>query len=191
MFPTAIHVAALTAIHGRLIPALRRLHRALAGKAAEFADVLKIGRTHLQDAMPMTLGQEFSGYARQVELAVERVLAVEPRLAELALGGTAVGTGINAHPDFAAETIALIAGETGIRFRRADNHFEAQAARDAAVEASAALKTLAVSLTKIANDLRWLGSGPRCGLGEITLPSLQPGSLDHAGQGQPGDPREP
>ena len=183
--PSAIHIAALTAIHGRLIPALRRLHRALAGKAAEFADVRKIGRTHLQDAVPMTLGQEFSGYARQVELAVERVLAVEPRLAELALGGTAVGTGVNAHPDFAAETIALIARETGIGFRRADNPFEAQAARDAAVEASGALKTLAVSLTKIANDLRWLGSGPRCGLGEIALPSLQPGSSIMPGKVNP------
>jgi fumarate hydratase class II len=183
--PSAIHIAALTAIHGRLIPALRRLQRALAGKAAEFADVRKIGRTHLQDAVPMTLGQEFSGYARQMELAVERVLAVEPRLAELALGGTAVGTGVNAHPDFAAETIALIARETGIGFRRAGNPFEAQAARDAAVEASAALKTLAVSLTKIANDLRWLGSGPRCGLGEIALPSLQPGSSIMPGKVNP------
>jgi fumarate hydratase class II len=168
--PSAIHIAALTAIHGRLIPALQSLHRALAGKAAEFADVRKIGRTHLQDAVPMTLGQEFSGYARQVELA---------------LGGTAVGTGVNAHPDFAAETIALIARETGIGFRRADNPFEAQAARDAAVEASAALKTLAVSLTKIANDLRWLGSGPRCGLGEIALPSLQPGSSIMPGKVNP------
>ena len=183
--PSAIHIAALTAIHGRLVPALQRLQRALAGKAAEFADVRKIGRTHLQDAVPMTLGQEFSGYARQVELAVERVLAVEPRLAELALGGTAVGTGVNAHPDFAAETIALIARETGIGFRRAGNPFEAQAARDAAVEASAALKTLAVSLTKIANDLRWLGSGPRCGLGEIALPSLQPGSSIMPGKVNP------
>jgi fumarate hydratase class II len=183
--PSAIHIAALTAIRGRLIPALERLHRALAAKAVEFADVRKIGRTHLQDAVPMTLGQEFSGYARQVELAVERLLAVEPRLSELALGGTAVGTGVNAHPDFAAETVALIAQATGIGFRRAANPFEAQAARDAAVEASAALKTLAVSLTKIANDLRWLASGPRCGLGEIVLPSLQPGSSIMPGKGNP------
>ncbi len=183
--PSAIHIAALTAIRGRLIPALQRLHRALAAKADEFADVRKIGRTHLQDAVPMTLGQEFSGYARQVELAVERLLAVEPRLSELALGGTAVGTGVNAHPDFAAETVALISRETGIGFRRAANPFEAQAARDAAVEASSALKTIAVSLTKIANDLRWLASGPRCGLGEIVLPGLQPGSSIMPGKVNP------
>jgi fumarate hydratase, class II len=183
--PSAIHIAALKGIHGRLIPALRLLHQALAGKAAEFAGVRKIGRTHLQDAVPMTLGQEFSGYARQVELGVERLKAVEPRLAELALGGTAVGTGVNAHPEFADETIALIARETGIGFRKATNPFEAQAAKDAAVEASGALKTLAVSLTKIANDLRWLGSGPRCGLGEIVLPGLQPGSSIMPGKVNP------
>jgi len=133
----------------------------------------------------MTLGQEFSGYARQVELGIERLRGVEPRLAELALGGTAVGTGVNAHPAFADETIALIARETGIGFRRAVNFFEAQAAKDAAVEASGALKTLAVSLTKIANDIRWLGSGPRCGLGEIVLPSLQPGSSIMPGKVNP------
>jgi fumarate hydratase class II len=157
----------------------------LSGKAADFAGVRKIGRTHLQDAVPMTLGQEFSGYARQVELGIERLRGVEPRLAELALGGTAVGTGVNAHPAFADETIALIARETGIGFRRAVNFFEAQAAKDAAVEASGALKTLAVSLTKIANDIRWLGSGPRCGLGEIVLPSLQPGSSIMPGKVNP------
>jgi fumarate hydratase class II len=183
--PSAIHIAALAAIRGRLVPALRRLQLALAAKAEEFADVRKIGRTHLQDAVPMTLGQEFSGYARQVELGVERLAAVEPRLAELALGGTAVGTGVNAHPDFAAATIAWIAQETGIDFREARNHFEAQAARDAAVEASGALKTVAVSLAKIANDLRWLGSGPRCGIGEINLPSLQPGSSIMPGKVNP------
>jgi fumarate hydratase class II len=183
--PSAIHIAALTAIRGRLIPALEGLQRALAAKAAEFADVRKIGRTHLQDAVPMTLGQEFSGYARQAELAVDRLRAVEPRLCELALGGTAVGTGVNAHPDFAARTIALMARETGIGFRRAANPFEAQAAKDAAVEASAAVKTIAVSLTKIANDLRWLASGPRCGLGEIVLPALQPGSSIMPGKVNP------
>jgi fumarate hydratase class II len=183
--PSAIHIAALTAIRGRLIPALERLQRALAAKAAEFADVRKIGRTHLQDAVPMTLGQEFSGYARQAELAVDRLHAVEPRLCELALGGTAVGTGVNAHPDFAARTIARLARETGIGFRRAANPFEAQAAKDAAVETSAALKTIAVSLTKIANDLRWLASGPRCGLGEIVLPGLQPGSSIMPGKVNP------
>ena len=183
--PSAIHIAALTAVRKKLVPALRRLHQALSAKAAEFADVRKIGRTHLQDAVPMTLGQEFSGYARQVELAIERLQSVEPRLAELALGGTAVGTGVNAHPDFAAETIALIVRETGIDFRRAANPFEAQAAKDAVVETSGALKTIAVSFTKIANDLRWLGSGPRCGLGEIRLPSLQPGSSIMPGKVNP------
>jgi fumarate hydratase class II len=183
--PSAIHIAALMAIQKKLVPALRRLHRTLAGKAAEFADVRKIGRTHLQDAVPMTLGQEFSGYARQVEIGIERLLGVEPRMLELALGGTAVGTGVNAHPEFAGETIALIARETGIGFRRAVNPFEAQAAKDAAVEASGVLKTLAVSLAKIANDIRWLGSGPRCGLGEIVLPSLQPGSSIMPGKVNP------
>jgi fumarate hydratase class II len=183
--PSAIHIAALMAIQKKLVPALRRLHRTLAGKTAEFADVRKIGRTHLQDAVPMTLGQEFSGYARQVEIGIERLLGVEPRMLELALGGTAVGTGVNAHPEFAGETIALIARETGIGFRKAVNPFEAQAAKDAAVEASGVLKTLAVSLAKIANDIRWLGSGPRCGLGEIVLPSLQRGSSIMPGKVNP------
>ncbi len=183
--PSAIHIGALTAIRRQLVPALRALHQALAAKAAEFADVRKIGRTHLQDAVPMTLGQEFSGYARQVELGIERLAATEPRLVELALGGTAVGTGVNAHPEFAAHTIAGIARETGIAFRRAGSPFEAQAARDAAVEASGALKTIAVSLIKIANDIRWLGSGPRCGLGEIFIPSLQPGSSIMPGKVNP------
>jgi fumarate hydratase class II len=183
--PSAIHIAALVAVRTRLVPALGRLHRALGDKAAEFAEVRKIGRTHLQDAVPMTLGQEFSGYARQVELGIERLAAVESRLAELALGGTAVGTGVNAHPEFAVQVIAQIARETGIGFRRAGNPFEAQAGRDAAVEASGALKTIAVSLTKIANDIRWLGSGPRCGLGEILLPSLQPGSSIMPGKVNP------
>ncbi len=183
--PSAIHIAALAAVRTQLVPALRRLHRALSAKAGEFADVRKIGRTHLQDAVPMTLGQEFSGYARQVELGIERLAAVEPRLAELALGGTAVGTGVNAHPEFAAQTIARIARETGIGFRKAGSPFEAQAARDAAVEASGALKTIAVSLTKIANDIRWLGSGPRCGLGEIFIPGLQPGSSIMPGKVNP------
>ena len=183
--PSAIHIAALLALRQKLAPSLRRLHERLAAKAEEFADVRKIGRTHLQDAVPMTLGQEFSGYARQVELGIERLAAVEPRLCELALGGTAVGTGVNAHPRFGAETIAWIARETGIDLREARNHFEAQAARDAAVEASGALKTVAVSLAKIANDLRWLASGPRCGIGEITLPSLQPGSSIMPGKVNP------
>jgi fumarate hydratase, class II len=183
--PSAIHIAALSAMRQKLVPALKRLHQALSAKAVEFADVRKIGRTHLQDAVPMTLGQEFSGYARQVELAIERLQSVEPRLSELALGGTAIGTGVNTHPAFAAETVARIACATGIDFRRAANPFEAQAAKDAAVETSGALRTIAVSLTKIANDIRWLGSGPRCGLGEIRLPSLQPGSSIMPGKVNP------
>lgn len=174
--PTAIHIAALTTIQDRLEPGLETLQRSLAARADEFDDVAKIGRTHLQDAVPMTLGQEFSGYARQIELGIQRLAPVKTRLAELALGGTAVGTGINAHPEFASRTIARMAGETGLPFREAENHFEAQGARDAAVEASGVLKTIAVSLTKVANDIRWLASGPRCGIGEIRIPSLQPGS---------------
>ncbi len=185
VIPSAIHIAALEAIRGRLLPALARLGEALSRKRAEFASVRKIGRTHLQDAVPMTLGEEFSGYARQVELAGERLRALEPRLCELALGGTAVGTGVNAHPEFAARTIARIARETGIGFRRATNAFEALAARDAAVEAGGVLRTIAVGLAKIADDLRWLASGPRCGLGEIRLPSLQPGSSIMPGKVNP------
>ncbi|MCU0559389.1 MAG: class II fumarate hydratase [Desulfobacterales bacterium] len=183
--PSAIHIAAGICLQRQLIPALQQLQRALAAKSREFADVRKIGRTHLQDAVPMSLGQEFSGYARQVELGIERVQAAASRLSELALGGTAVGTGVNAHPRFAAEAIALIAQQTGIGFREAENHFEAQGARDAAVETSGALRTVAVSLTKIANDLRWLGSGPRCGLGEIVIPALQPGSSIMPGKVNP------
>ena len=176
VIPTALHISALTAIRQTLTPALSRLHRLLIEKAVEFADVQKIGRTHLQDAVPLTLGQEFGGYARQIALGLQRTAAVEEQLGELALGGTAVGSGLNAHPEFAARVIALIADRTGLVFREAENHFEAQAARDAAVSVSGQLKTLAVSLIKIANDIRWLASGPRCGLGEINIPSLQPGS---------------
>ena len=176
VIPSTIHIAALIAIKNHLMPSLERLYDGLAQKAAEFEAIKKIGRTHLQDAVPMTLGQEFSGYARQIELGIQRIKAVEERLAELALGGTAVGTGLNTHPDFGVRVIALIAEHTKLPFRPAQNRFEAQAARDAAVEASGALKTLSVSLVKIANDIRWLASGPRCGLGEISLPALQPGS---------------
>lgn len=176
VIPSCIHIAALEMLHGELLPAMDGLFEALDEKARAFADVPKIGRTHLQDAVPMTLGQAFSGFARQAALGKARLTGVTDRLAELALGGTAVGTGVNTHPDFAPRVIAAIAAETGLPFREAGNHFEAQAARDAAVEASGALKTLAVSLTKIANDLRWLSSGPRCGIGEIMLPALQPGS---------------
>jgi len=185
VIPSVIHIAALTRINCRLFPALESLKLALAEKSNEFKDIQKLGRTHLQDAVPLTLGQEFSGYARQIELGIERIRAVEPRLAELALGGTAVGSGLNAHPDFAKKVIALIAEHTGLPFIEAVNHFEAQAAQDAAVETSGALKTLAVSLVKIANDIRWLASGPRSGIGEITIPSLQPGSSIMPGKVNP------
>jgi fumarate hydratase class II len=175
----------LILIHERLIPSLESLKSELAAKADEFKDIRKLGRTHLQDAVPMYLGQEFSGYARQIELAIERIRSVESRLAELALGGTAVGSGLNTHPDFATRVIALISNHTGLPFTEAQNHFEAQAAQDAAVETSGALKTLAVSLVKTANDVRWLASGPRCGIAEINLPSLQPGSSIMPGKVNP------
>ena len=176
VIPTAMHCAARLAIEQQLLPGLARLHGALARKAQEFDDIIKIGRTHLADATPMRLGQEFAGYARQIELSVERVKAAATDLAELPLGGTAIGTGINAHPEFASKAIGKISELTGLSFREARNHFEAQAARDAVVHVSGALKTLAISLIKIANDFRWLASGPRCGIGEIQLPDLQPGS---------------
>ena len=176
VIPTAMHVAALTAIRQELLPALQQLHAALTRKAKQFDRIVKIGRTHLTDATPIRLGQEFSGYARQIELSRERIRAAATGLEELALGGTAVGTGINAHPEFAKRAIRKISAMTGIRFREAKNHFEAQASKDAVVFVSGSLKTLAVSLTKIANDLRWLSSGPRCGIAEIRLPDTQPGS---------------
>jgi len=185
VIPSVIHIAALLEIRNRLIPSLEELRDVLQQKAHEFADIIKIGRTHLQDAVPLTLGQEFGGYARQVELGIERLQATEQRLSELALGGTAVGTGLNAHPGFASATVACISRETGCTFHEAGNHFEAQAAQDASVEVSGALKTVAVSLMKIANDIRWLASGPRCGLGEINLPSLQPGSSIMPGKVNP------
>ncbi len=176
VMPSAIHIAVLIEIKKRLIPAMENLYEKLYKKSPEFKEVRKIARTHLQDAVPISLGQVFSGYARQVKNGIERVEAVEKRLSELALGGTAVGTGLNTHPDFASKVIAGISEETGCGFIEARNHFEAQAARDAAVETSGALRTYAVSLIKIANDIRWLSSGPRCGLGEISIPDLQPGS---------------
>ena len=185
VIPTAIHVAAYSAIVEDLEPALTRLAEALERKAAELDDVVKIGRTHLQDAVPVRLGQEFGGYAQQVRYALDRLAAVKPRLAELALGGTAVGTGLNAPPGFADRVIARLAARTGHPFVPAPNRFEALAAKDAAVEASGALKTIAVSLTKIANDIRWLASGPRCGIGEIAIPSLQPGSSIMPGKVNP------
>jgi fumarate hydratase, class II len=183
--PTAIHVAAYSALVEDLEPALARLAAALEAKAEAFDDVVKIGRTHLQDAVPVRLGQEFSGYARQVRNGLERLASVKPRLAQLALGGTAVGTGLNAPPGFADRVITGIAEATGHPFEPAPNKFEALAAKDAAVETSGALKTIAVSLTKIANDLRWLASGPRCGIGEIEVPSLQPGSSIMPGKVNP------
>ena len=182
VIPTAIHVAAAMALHETLEPALEHLHRALEAKAKQFDDVVKIGRTHLQDATPIRLGQELSGYAQQAQLSALRVEKAIRCLRELPLGGTAVGTGINSHPDFAAMAIAIVARETEIEFVEAQNHFEAQAAKDGVVEASGFLKTIAISLTKIANDIRWLASGPRCGIGEITIPATQPGSSDHARQ---------
>ena len=185
VIPTAIHVAALEAIQRELLPALRGLHQALTAKAKEFERIVKIGRTHLADATPIRLGQEFSGYARQTELSIERIGAAARGLEELALGGTAVGTGINTHPEFASRTITKISQMTELPFREAKNHFEAQAAKDAVVQVSGSLKTLAVSLTKIANDLRWLSSGPRCGIGEIALPDTQPGSSIMPGKVNP------
>ena len=176
IFPSAMNISALMEITNRLIPALAQLKTALSRKAREYEDILKMGRTHLQDAVPMTLGQEFSGFERQVELGIRRAASVQSSLCELALGGTAVGTGLNAHSGFAGRVVSRIAEATHLPFVEAINHFEAQSARDAAVETSGALKTIGVSLIKIANDIRWLASGPRCGLGEIHLPELQPGS---------------
>ena len=185
VFPTAVHVAAASAVREDLAPALEALARSLEEKAVEFADAVKSGRTHLMDATPVTLGQEFSAYGMQVRRGVERLRAALPGLDELALGGTAVGTGLNAPAGFAAAVIRLIAAETGCPFREAENHFEAQAAKDAAVMASGAMKTVAVSLFKIVNDLRWLSSGPRTGLAEIRLPALQPGSSIMPGKVNP------
>ena len=185
VIPSAIHLSALESIERKLIPALTELHIALDKKAKEFHDVLKIGRTHLQDATPIRLGQEFSGYASQVAHGIARLRALEKNLGELALGGTAVGTGINTHPDFARLTIAGLSKETNLPLCEAANHFEAQGGRDACVEASGALKTVAVSLIKIANDIRLLGSGPRLGLGEIKLQATQPGSSIMPGKVNP------
>ncbi|MGD0088605.1 MAG: class II fumarate hydratase [Planctomycetota bacterium] len=185
IIPTALHVAALEALERELLPALHHLRKALAQKACEFDPVVKIGRTHLMDAVPLRLGQEFSGYAAQLEHAVSRAAAVREHLSELALGGTAVGTGLNADPRLVQLVIARLAREMELPFKQAPNLFEALAGRDAAVEASGALKTIACSLTKIANDIRLLGSGPRCGIGELLLPDLQPGSSIMPGKVNP------
>ena len=185
VIPSAIHISALEGIEKDLLPALNHLHEALATKAKQFHKVLKIGRTHLQDAVPIRLGQEFSGYASQIEHDIRRVKGLRRHFKELALGGTAVGTGLNAPKAFAPLAIKEISELTGIHFLRAKNPFEAIAARDAVVEASGQLKTIAVSLMKIVNDLRWMSSGPRCGLGEIILPILQPGSSIMPGKVNP------
>jgi fumarate hydratase class II len=184
-FPSAIHVAATKAVVNDLKPALAHLADALQAKADEFASVVKSGRTHLMDATPVTLGQEFAGYAAQVRYGIERLDAVLPRVAELPLGGTAVGTGINAPAGFAAGVVALIASETGLPLTEARDHFEAQGARDGLVELSGALRTIAVGLNKVSNDIRWMGSGPRTGLTEIFLPDLQPGSSIMPGKVNP------
>ncbi len=185
VIPTALHVAAYMAVHDSLQPALDRLAQALERQARELDDVVKIGRTHLQDAVPVRLGQEFGGYAQQARYGLARLAAALPRLAELPLGGTAVGTGLNAPAEFGPRVIARLAAALGCPFVPAANRFEAMAAKDAAVELSGALKTIAASLTKIANDIRWLASGPRCGIGEITIPSLQPGSSIMPGKVNP------
>jgi fumarate hydratase class II len=185
-FPTATHVAATEAAVTDLVPALEHLHAALATKASEWKTVVKSGRTHLMDAVPVTLGQEFGGYARQIEAGIERVNATLPRLGELPIGGTAVGTGLNAPDGFGPKVVAELVKSTGVdALTPAKNSFEAQAARDGLVEASGALRTIAVSLTKIANDIRWMGSGPLTGLGEIALPDLQPGSSIMPGKVNP------
>ncbi|HEU5161449.1 MAG TPA: class II fumarate hydratase [Streptosporangiaceae bacterium] len=185
VFPSSIHIAATGAVRDGLIPALRHLEGVLNGKAVAFATVVKSGRTHLMDATPVTLGQEFGGYAMQIKLGVERLQAALPRLAELPLGGTAVGTGINTPSGFAGRVISEVARATGLPLTEARNHFEAQGARDALVETSGALRTVAVSLNKIANDLRLMGSGPQAGLAEIRLPDLQPGSSIMPGKVNP------
>ncbi|ANI41564.1 class II fumarate hydratase [Mycolicibacterium vaccae] len=185
-FPTATHIAATEAAVRHLIPALEVLHESLAAKARQWRTTVKSGRTHLMDAVPVTLGQEFGGYARQVEAGIERVRACLPRLGELAIGGTAVGTGLNAPDGFGPKVVEVLVDQTGIaELRPAVDNFEAQAARDGLVEASGALKTIAVSLTKIANDIRWMGSGPLTGLGELQLPDLQPGSSIMPGKVNP------
>lgn len=185
VIPTAIHISALKAIHDDLIPAMRQLQEGLEQKADEFMPVIKTGRTHLQDATPVRLGQEFRGYAGQIDRGVARLRHAERELAEVALGGTAVGTGVNTHPQFARRVCARLSETLGIEVRETSNHFQAQSALDNVVQASGALKTIAVSLMKICNDIRWLGSGPRGGIGEIDLPEVQPGSSIMPGKVNP------
>jgi fumarate hydratase class II len=185
VFPTAMHVAAVSALRARLLPALRKLRDTLAAKSAAFSDIVKIGRTHLQDATPLTLGQEFSGYVSQLDHGMTHVEGGLPHLCELALGGTAVGTGLNAHPEFGERVAQELRRSTGLPFVSAPNKFEALAASDALVHAHGTLKTLAASLIKIANDVRWLASGPRSGIGEITIPENEPGSSIMPGKVNP------
>ncbi len=185
VIPSAIHLAAVEALGQELLPAAHVLHGALRDKADEFDDVVKVGRTHLMDATPIRLGQEFSGYAAQISHSCRRIEAAIEGLRELPIGGTAVGTGINAHPRFAGLVCRILSRQTGEAFREAANHFQAQASMDAIVALSGALRTLAISLAKIANDIRWLGSGPRCGLGELRLPAVQPGSSIMPGKVNP------
>ncbi|MCB0406049.1 MAG: class II fumarate hydratase [Bdellovibrionales bacterium] len=185
VIPTVIHMSAAMAIHEQLLPALQQLREGLAAKAKQFSGLVKTGRTHLQDATPLTLGQEFSGYETQVKKGIERLERVLPSLCELAIGGTAVGTGINTDPTFGRQVSERLAKQLGLPFKEAENHFEAQACKDACVEASGALKTVAVSLTKVANDIRWLGCGPRCGFAELLIPEVQPGSSIMPGKVNP------
>ncbi len=184
-FPTAMHIAVAEQIVNSLVPSLKKLEKALSEKQNEFEDIVKIGRTHFMDATPLTLGQEFSGYIHQVSLGIQRVEGALQNVYALALGGTAVGTGLNTHPEFAVKAAANIAKETGLPFKTAPNKFEALAAHDALVEMSGALKTVAVSLMKIGNDIRMLGSGPRCGIGELALPANEPGSSIMPGKVNP------
>ena len=185
VFPSVIHIAAVNLLQNNLIPELKNLLQALGKKEKKFHSILKIGRTHLQDALPIRLGQEFGGYARQVQLGIRRIQKAMESLYELPLGGTAVGTGMNTHPLFAKKAISIIQERTGESFREAVDHFEAQGAKDGLIEMGGALKTVAVSLMKIANDIRWMGSGPRCGIGELRLPETQPGSSMMPGKVNP------
>ena len=185
VFPTSIHLAMVQQIHAHLLPRLTALKDAFSEKVSEFSEIVKIGRTHLMDATPLTLGQEFSAYVQQLTAAKQRIKASLPHLRELPIGGTAVGTGLNTHPDYTARVVARLSETTGHKLKRAPNAFEALASRDAVVSASGALKTLAVGLFKIANDIRWLASGPRCGLGELRLPEMEPGSSIMPGKVNP------
>ena len=185
VIPTTMHLAALTEIDTNLLPALQRTQAALEAKSKEFWDIIKTGRTHLQDATPVRLGQEFKGYASQIELGMKRLDHAREELSQVALGGTAVGTGVNTHPEFAARVTGRVSELGGVKIRETEHHFQAQNTLDGVVEASAVLRTIAISLTKIANDIRWMGSGPRAGIGELALPEVQPGSSIMPGKVNP------